>query len=54
MTSSQYFADNDTDCVFDSNGNNGVKSNLDKAIAKDAKLGEKSKTDLEFRNFQGK
>ncbi len=31
-----------------------VKENLAKAIEKDAKLAEKAKTDLEFRNFQGK
>lgn len=36
------------------NDANGVKDNLAKAIEKDAKLGEKSKTDLEFRNFQSK
>jgi tetratricopeptide (TPR) repeat protein len=36
------------------NDANGVKENLSKAIEKDAKLAEKSKTDLEFRNFQGK
>jgi tetratricopeptide (TPR) repeat protein len=31
-----------------------VKSNLDKAVQKDAKMADKAKTDLEFRNFQGK
>jgi tetratricopeptide (TPR) repeat protein len=36
------------------NDANGVKDNLAKAIEKDGKLAEKSKSDLEFRNFQGK
>jgi len=30
-----------------------VKESLAKAIEKDAKLAEKAKSDLEFRNFQG-
>lgn len=36
------------------NDANMVKENLAKAIEKDAKLAEKSASDLEFRNFQGK
>jgi len=35
------------------NDANMVKESLAKAIEKDAKLAEKAKNDLEFRNFQG-